>query len=527
MKILRTDPGRFGIRARLLTLLLPAIIGLLALDSWHDRHAMAELVEDAYDRPLIESVIALRSSLAVGAGGALQLGSPALKQASSAPPPDSVSDSDSVAATAQPRYLHVSLTPQNAAASSSHTDGKTQAQAQMLLGEPDLPPPPNLSAAEAAGAALPTPIWYEASYRGERVRIVALRSALADGHGQIFNALIEAAESTGPRLGALQALHEQALLRDARLVLVVILLVWLGVTWSLRPLGRLRRRVMDSKGQALTPLPTHDVPHEVAPLVEAVNEHVAAHRDLLEQQSRFLADASHQLRTPLAIMMAQADVALREEDPSKLRETVRAMVTQMIRSKRLCEQLLSLAHAGEESAPASALEKVDLYAVATDVVLQYLALAHEKDQDLGLARGQGDAAGPDTHPAVCVNASGAELHEVLSNLVHNAIVHTPRGGQITVTVTVSGGQVQGQGLVQVRDNGPGIAPALRGEVFERFRQAETPAAGVQGEGLRRSGAQGAGLGLAIARAYARRNGGDITLEDAPGGGLQVVLRVPL
>jgi two-component system sensor histidine kinase TctE len=518
MKILRTDPDRFGIRARLLTLLLPAIIGLLALDSWNDRYAVAELVQDAYDRPLLDSVVALRGSLVVGAGGALQLDSPLVKQTSAAP-------AFASAATTQPRYLHVSLRPEGTAAANPVSAGK----AQILLGEADLPSPPKASPAQAEGTALSTPVWYDASYRGERVRIVALRSTVTDGHGQTFNALIEAAEGTGPRLGALQALHEQALLRDARMVLVVILLVWLGVTWSLRPLGRLRRRVLDSQGQVLTPLQTHDVPHEVAPLVEAVNEHVASHRDLLEQQSRFLADASHQLRTPLAIMMAQADVALREKEPGPLRETVRAMVTQITRSKRLCEQLLSLAHAGEAGACASAPEQVNLYAVAKDVVLQYLALAHEKDQDLGIAAGRGgegeqigqgeqggqvNRASSGVPVAVYVKASGAELHEVLSNLVHNAIVHTPRGGQITVMVLAQ----EGQGLVQVQDNGPGIAPARRAGVFERFSQAGTPG----------GHAAGAGLGLAIARAYARRNGGDITLEDVQqGSGLQVVLRMPL
>ena len=498
MKILRTDPDRFGIRARLLTLLLPAIIGLLALDSWNDRHAMKELVEDAWDRPMLDSVIAVRSSLVPGADGALQLSAPFLKHAIPGDP------------GAQSRYLFVSLTPRGTSASRPGATG----QVQILLGEPDLPEPPQASPAEATGADLPTPVWYDGNYRGERVRIVALRSMVIDGQGRAFNALIQAAEGTSPRVQALQEAQEQAVLRDVRMVLVVILLVWLGVTWSLRPLDRLRRRVLDSKGQTLTPLQTHDVPHEVAPLVEAVNEHVVSHRDVLEQQSRFLADASHQLRTPLAIMMAQAGVALREKDPEQLRETLRAMVTQITRSKRLCEQLLSLAHAGDARAPAGAQEQVDLDAVSRDVMLQYLALAHEKDQDLGLASGQGDELSPQPRAAVCVNASGAELHEVLSNLVHNAIVHTPRGGQITVTVQAQDGQV----IAQVQDNGPGIALARRAEVFERFRQA----------GERAGNAQGAGLGLAIARAYARRNGGDITLEDAqPEGGLRAILRMPL
>ncbi len=161
---------------------------------------------------------------------------------------------------------------------------------------------------------------------------------------------------------------------------------------------------------------------------------------------------------------------------------------------------------------------VDLNTLAREVVLQYLALAHEKNQDLGWVDARGDSTGTESMqdaPAVPVLARGPELHEALSNLVHNAIAYTPAGGHITVMVST----LDGMALAEVRDDGPGIAPARRAQVFERFHSADPGS---------EKGSHGAGLGLAIARAYARRNGGDIELADtASGAGLRAILRLPL
>ena len=497
MKTLRTDPDRFGIRARLLTLLLPAIVGLLALDSWNDYRALKGLVQDAYDQTMLESVHSLQGNLRPSPDGSLRLSAPFVAQ--------TMRDANS----RQHRYLHVGLTPRTP---EGNANGKVSSDAMApvselnLLGESDLPRPPARLAASALTSGDPSPtVLYDSYYRSSPVRVAALQSEVVDGLGQRFDLLIQAAESTGLRDQAQATTLEQQLLRDARMLLVVIVLVWFGVTWSLQPLERLRKSVLQSSSNKLKPLDTSDVPHEVAPLVDALNQHLARYRDLLDQQSQFLADASHQLRTPLAIMLTQAGVALREKDPAQLHETLRAIVVQISRSRRLCEQLLSLAHASDSTPAADAPAVVDLNTIARDVVLQYLTLAHEKNQDLGWVDA-GDGVASDTSvpgagaPVVPVLAIGAELHEVLANLVHNAIAYTPAGGRITVMV----GMRDGLALAEVRDDGPGIAVARRPEVFERFHHAGP------GQG---KGQHGAGLGLAIARAYARRNGGDIELAD--------------
>ena len=524
MKILRTDPDRFGIRARLLTLLLPAIVGLLALDSWNDYRALQTLVRDAHDQTMLASAQALRSSLLISSDGSLRLTGPLAGP--------TIPEADQQ----EHKRLHVGLTPlQDRQA--GQRNAATGTSTLNLMGEADLPKPPAESAAvtSVTGSSTPhnaplTTTWYDSYYRGYPVRMLALQGEINDGRGQRFAFLIQTAESTRLRDQAQATMLEQQLIRDGRMVLVVIVLVWLGVTWSLWPLERLRKSVLQSRRNALELLDTSGVPHEVAPLVVALNQQLASYRDLLNQQSQFLADASHQLRTPLAIMLTQAGVALREKEPAQLHETLRAMVTQISRSRRLCEQLLSLAHASESAPPADVPIVIDLNIIAREVVLQYLALAHEKNQDLGWVEATLDDANdapeiPAAAAVVPVLAIGAELHEVLANLVHNAIAYTSPGGHITVTVKTR----DGMALAEVRDNGPGIAQSQRVAVFDRFHQASPD---------HRNGQHGAGLGLAIARAYARRNGGDIefaTLDsggalsaaDADNTGLRAILRLPL
>ncbi|MFZ4287550.1 sensor histidine kinase [Variovorax sp. HJSM1_2] len=511
MKVLRTDPDRFGIRARLLTLLLPGILGLLVLDSWNDYRALRNLVQDTYDQSMLESATTLRSRVSLAADGAFRLEAPFVSP---------VAEDVAHAGAAPQKFWHVAVTPQRAAVSPP----AAASNPVILLGEADLPAPP-LPPAAPPTVGPSGAIWYDSYYRGQSVRVVALQSQLRDQRGRPYDLLVQLAESTGPRDRVQAASSEQALLRDTRMLLVVILLVWLGVTWSLHPLEKLRKSVLDSKGHELQPLDTSGVPHEVAPLVAAINLHVARYRELLDQQSQFLADASHQLRTPLAIMLTQAGVALREKDADKVQQTLRAIVAQIARSRRLCEQLLSLADAHDSAAPVDAPVLVDLNHIAKEVVLQYLTLAHEKQQDLGWvdARDQADVcvARPD-EMAVPVLARALELHESLANLVHNAIVYTPVGGRITVKVYTH----EGRALAEVSDNGPGIAEALREVVFERFQQGTADPAKSS-----RTGSRGSGLGLAIARAYARRNGGDISLADATAeantSGLRATLQLTL
>ncbi|MBS0315800.1 MAG: sensor histidine kinase, partial [Proteobacteria bacterium] len=497
---------RWGLRTRVLALLLPCLFVLLAIDTWYDYQAGYQLLQDAHDQALLESASALDERIAPGGDGTIGV-------------QESLDLQTLLEGSGPPRIvLYAALTPLSESQASGHA-AAPPGPARMLVGAPDLPTPPPGAVHERGS------LRYDAHYRGQPLRVVALARTLRDGSGRPYHLLVQAAQDDQPRREAWIHALGAALLRDSATVAIVLLLVWFGVNHSLRPLERLHRSVLARAPDDLRPLDAHELPHEVAPLVVAINRHIDARQQLLAEQTRLLADASHQLRTPLAIMLTQAGYALREPDPALMRETLHAIVAQLERSRRLCEQLLALAHANQPAERSVPTATADLNQVAREVTLQYLPLAREKQQDLGWvdacdgdAHGDGTATGPDGDAAaVPVAADAAELHEALANLVHNAIRYTPVGGHITVSVRVD----PAGACAEVRDDGPGIAVDRRAGMFERF--AKGSAAPDQ---------NGAGLGLPIARAYARRNGGEIELVDgdpnaAGGQGLAARLRLPV
>src|SRR5690606_22347769 len=284
---------------------------------------------------------------------------------------------------------------------------------RTLMGMPGLPRPPRLAQEEGV------PIFYNAMYRNDEVRLVAVWRDLHYG-GKRRQVLILVGESVDQRLKTRQEMWRESLFRDIRMVVLAVLLVWIAVQWTLWPLSDLRREIRSREIDDLMPLDQESVPKEVIPLVKAINHHIDLSREVLNRQARFLADASHQLRTPLAIMRTQAQYARREQDVTRMRETLDAIIYQLGRTSRLTEQLLSLAHASRND-PAPHLP-VDLSALAREVVRLYRPLAREKQQDLGWVD-EGHDAGDGATRAVWVLGSDAELHESIANLIHNAINH--------------------------------------------------------------------------------------------------------
>lgn len=484
-------PRMRGVRSQLLLLLLPCVSVLLVLDSFSDYRALKNTLESSYDAALLEPVFTLAGSVLPGPQGGFKL-----------------SPGFALEALQGARIqLHAAVRP----LPPGGDDGP--ASEDTLLGPTDIPPPPPDAQARAVPAGRGGPpasrlTLYNARYRGASVRIALLQREVRDRAGHPWLLRAHAIEPAAQRDRVLDAALRRELVQDARMLALTIILVWLGIAWSLRPLRRLEASVLARDADDLRPLDAHGVPGEVQPLVDAVNHHLGRERAMLANQQQFLADASHQLRTPLAIMMTQAGYALRESDVPRIRETLRAIVTQLGRSRRLSNQLLSLAEADRPSDGGRPSERTDLAAVAQELVLEYLPLAREREQDLGWSEATSASD-------LWVRAPEAELHEALANLVHNAIRNTPEGGSVTVSAFVEAGRA----VAQVCDDGPGIAPERRERVFERFHTT--------------AGDEGAGLGLAIARAFARRNGGDIVLRDGerPAGparpGLCARLEIPL
>jgi len=277
---------------------------------------------------------------------------------------------------------------------------------------------------------------------------------------------------------------------------ILAVLIWLVVGRGLAPLTDLARSLAARGPRALAPLPEGGLPAELRPLVASLNGLLARLEQALERERGFIADAAHELRTPLTAVGLQVQVLERVPDGSQRSEALARLKAGVERAVRLVGQLLDLAR--QDAAAERPQVRVDLAALAREVVVEQSDHAVARGIDLGLDAGAAQAQG-DPHA----------LRVALGNLVDNAIRYTPSGGKVDVRV----GTEDGAAVVEVIDTGPGIPPAERERVFERFRR---------GEGAARTGS---GLGLAIVREIAGRHGAAVELADRAGGtGLRARLR---
>jgi two-component system sensor histidine kinase TctE len=262
-------------------------------------------------------------------------------------------------------------------------------------------------------------------------------------------------------------------------------LAWLGVAHGLRPLEELRLELMRRAPRDLRPLSAAAAPVEIAPVVEAFNGLLSQVRDASRMQQRFLANAAHQLRTPLAGLQMHLELLLRRELSADVRGEVERMHGATVRAGRLANQLLALAKA--ESAPDQSRQfvRVDLRSIAGAAAREWAPKAHALGIDLGFAL---DAAEFDGDPLL--------LPELVDNLVDNALRYTPAGG----TVTVRTGDLDGVPFLCVEDTGPGIPESERTKVLERFYRVP----GTPGEG--------SGLGLSIVREVVARHRGAVGID---------------
>jgi two-component system OmpR family sensor kinase len=278
------------------------------------------------------------------------------------------------------------------------------------------------------------------------------------------------------------------------------LLIWLTVGKGLSPIERLARDVGRRSPDALAPLEERGLPREVEPLVRALNDLLRRLHRALETQRAFVADAAHELRTPLTAVRLQAQIAGRAAQDSERREALDSLKLGVERANHLVQQLLTLARE-EDQASRAPNEPVRLDELAREAVAEHAALAHNKGVALGVAGEQ----------AITMQANRGALRTVLSNLLDNAVRYTPAGGSVELSVA----RDVGDAVVEVSDSGPGIPAEERARVFDRFYRHSG------------DGPAGSGLGLAIVKQVVERSGGSIALQDAPKGGLKVVLRLPL
>ncbi|HEX9626192.1 MAG TPA: ATP-binding protein [Acidiferrobacterales bacterium] len=275
-------------------------------------------------------------------------------------------------------------------------------------------------------------------------------------------------------------------------------LTWTGIGRGLRPLRRVTEEIGQRSHQLLDPLKIEDAPDEVRPLVVALNDLLARLAAAFERERRFTANAAHELRTPLAGLKAQAQVALRANQDGERRRAVLQILRGVDRATHLVEQLLTLARVDPDVA-AREFTRLDLGQLCARVVGELAPAAAARHIDLGL-----ECAAP-----LELDGDARVLPILVRNLVDNAVRYTPDGGRVTVAVA----REDGAATLSVTDSGPGIPAELRTRVFARFyRLPDAPGSGC-------------GLGLSIVQRIAELHGASVELMDAPGGrGLRVRVR---
>src|SRR6267143_1579609 len=422
-----------SLRGQLLRLLLLPVAGILAVSSVAAYYLAREPATDAYDGALIDAGIALADRIHVR-DGTLAVDLP--------------SAAEQVLRTDQFDTIYYLV---------RDPSGK------LIAGDAGIPPPPVAQRPQDGS------VFYDATYRDTRVRAAAL---LAPCGGQICT--ITVAETTRKRDRLVREILLGSVMPQALLAVLTLALVWFGVARGLAPLERLSGEIRKLSPRDLRPIEPALAPAETRPLIEALNQLLVQVEESNRNQQRFLANAAHQLRTPLAGLQAHAELALAQPLPEGGR-----------------------AERGGRVEPHSA---VDLKGLAEGAADEWVHSALARDLDLGF----------ELAPA-SVSGDAFLLREALGNLVHNSIEYVPRGGHITVRT----GARNGRPFIEIEDDGSGIPPQERERVLERFYRMPGTAG------------TGSGLGLAIVREIAAGHGAALEISHGMGGhGCRVAITFP-
>ena len=368
------------------------------------------------------------------------------------------------------------------------------ARGEWIAGDRDLPVPDEPRA--AAGELR----FRDDEVQGQAVRVAYLwlpsaapaSKAAAGG----VPPLVQVAETLDKRSQLTTEIARGVMLSQFAILPLAVLLVWFALLRGFRPLNELQRRIRQRASDDLSPLDERLAPEEVSPLVGAINELLARLDRSIATQKHFLADAAHQLKTPLAGLRTQAELAEREVDAGGDAKSVKRSLHQIARSSQraahMVNQLLSMARA-EDAEQARRVQNFNLAALATETVRDFVPRAMEAGIDLGY---EGPERGKDS--GLRLSGQPILVRELIRNLVDNALQYTPRGGTVTVRVLADPfGQVL---VLQVEDNGPGIPESERELVFQPFYRA----LGTE--------VDGSGLGLAIVREIAERHAASVSIE---------------
>ena len=439
-----------SLRRQLLAGILIPMVLIVAFNTWSlYRQALAAL-NTAYDRTLLASAKSLGESLDVrGEGDAARL---------------------------QANVPSAALEAFEADLQSRMAYRISTRQGVLLSGYDDLPMWHGQIPMQPPYAALVD--FYDGQFRGEPVRMAVLLQPVASTTGRDV-AVVQVAETLEIRHALARQILWDTLARQAALIALIAATVIVVVQRATRPVRALSHELQARPDDDLRPIAAPDAPRELQPLIAATNEHMRRQSELLAQQQRFVRDASHQLRTPLAVLKAQVQSARRGDvaPPEALAEIEHTVD----RATQLANQMLALAKVAQLQ------QQADVAPAQFDEVVRAVAL------DVApLIAGKGLDFDLQTEP-ITLRAHDWMLRELTRNLLHNAIRHTPAGGLLAITLARAGDQAR----LTVADGGPGVAPELAERLFQPFSAG--------------AGGTGSGLGLAICHEIVQTLGGRIQL----------------
>ena len=463
-------PPSYSLRRQLLVGILVPIGLFVVMDTYSLYRQALDAVNIAYDRTLLASAKAIGELLEV--------------------------DGEGPQARIHAQIPYSALEPFEADNRSRMSYRVSDARGLWIDGAQDLPTWTGTLPNQGPYAALVD--FYDDQFRGDPVRVAVLLQPVASVRGHAM-ATVQVAETLELRHTLARQILLDTLQRQALLISVITLAVLFVVHRVTQPVRRLSQRLSQRSEDDLTPIDAPDLPLEIRPLSDATNQVMGRLQHLLDHQKRFVRDAAHQLRTPLAVLKVQVQSALRGDmaAPDALAEIQHTVD----RATLLANQMLSLAKV-EQVRQQQDFHPIDFSDAVRTVALDLSPLIAEKDIDFELI----------AHPCP-VLAHDWMLRELVRNMLHNAVRHTPAHGQLTIHIRPE----QGMAQLLISDNGPGIAEDLRLRLFQPF------ASGHAGSG--------AGLGLTIAREIVLALGGSIALNNRLHNealaGLDACVRLPL
>ncbi|MBP0597800.1 sensor histidine kinase [Herbaspirillum sp. LeCh32-8] len=455
-----------SLRLRLLLwLLIPmtVYVGLSASDAYDNAVSSATLIQD---RALVASARMMAGQVAWQDGAPVVSIPPAALEMFASPAQDAV-------------YYQVLM------------DDNT-----LLAGRPDFPAEPDFAAIH--------PAYNTTDFDGRPLRVVSYIRALYD-EGTLRMVAVSVGQTMQGHQQMISELWQPSLRRQLVLLLLAVALVVLGLTIELRPILSVKDELAARDPNSLTPLRAGQLQVELRPIVEAINQYIQRLNAQVTVQKRFVADAAHQLRTPLTVIDSQIQFARQLDDPARLPQVLAALHEGSRNMTDLTNKLLQLSQAEASNSSAFPRGPVDLVAVAATVLEELAGLALKKRIDLGMETELDSAL---------VNGNEAQLAGMLMNLIDNALRYTPEGGKVTVGLAREVGE-PAHYVASISDNGPGIPAEVRERVFERFYRNAAP------------DQPGSGLGLAIVREIVQASQGTITLDTPEdGSGLVATVRLP-